>query len=1086
MTRFQKSRALLGSLFFIIITISQQACGPDLPDEVARAYEELPKKLDFNIHVKPILSDKCFACHGPDKVKIEAGLQLHASQTAFAELPENEGKYAIVPGSLQKSEVFHRIISEDEELIMPPKDANLKLAPKEKAVLIRWIEEGAEYKPHWSFVKPEKPEVPEVKEKEKMANPIDNFVLARLESEGLDLSPPADKSVLLRRLSLDLTGLPPTPAEIKAFMDDESANAYEKQVDRLLASPHYGEKMATDWMDLARYADTYGYQVDRYRDMSPWRDWVIKSFNKNMPYDEFASWQIAGDLMPNPTREQMIATGFNRLHPQNMEGGIVDEEFRVEYVADRTNVVGQGLLALTLGCAKCHDHKYDPISQKNYFELYSFFNNQNETGQISWDPKDIPVPNMLLPTEEEEKIIAFLEEQEQKQLRKTDSLKNELVPDFEKWLSQRSYKNIGPGIPYNGLQAKFDFNKNLKNTVRSSHSGRMDRQFSNDEMPEFGEGKYGQALKLNGDAWMDADPIGIFKRNDPFSIGLWVKVPENLKEGVIFHKNQGTRLHSYKGYHLNIRDNKLEAMLAHTWPDNAIVKVSEQDMPKGEWTHLMVTYDGSSKAGGLQIYMNGNLLTCKTEVDNLYKDIVFNQLEDQIYKDPIEPALQLGARWRGKGIGGAFADELLVYNRELSALEVMMVARNEQLIQIAKQSTAQLKQHEKELLKEYYFSSQATQYQAEIKKLSQIRAALVDSVEKVQEVMIMKEMDSPRQAYILERGVYDAHGEEVFPNTPEHIFAWKDKYPKNRLGLAQWLFDEDHPLTARVAVNRYWQNYFGRGIVRTTEDFGNQGELPSHPELLDWLTVTFKESGWDVKALQKLIVMSNTYRQTSVTPAELREKDPHNVLLARGPKGRLSSEMLRDNALLASGLLNDSVGGKSVKPYQPEGLWTMNADTYVQDHGDDLYSRSLYVYWKRTVPLPTLATFDLPERVECAVRRQKTNTPLQALVLLNDPAYLETARVLGAIICRSEEPAQGITEAYQRLTGKTPPQDELDLLLDLQEKEYQKFTEHPEKIKGWVEAGEYQLSDSLDLKMLAANAVVASVILNSDATITKR
>jgi len=1077
---FRFSRLLVLLLLFV------GGCNPELPDEVADAYENLPKRVDFNMHVKPILSDKCFACHGPDKAKQQAGLRLDIADMAYAELPENPGKFAISVGDLKNSEVFHRILSEEPGYMMPELESNLSLSDYEKAVLIKWIEDGAEYQDHWSFVKPKPQEIPEVNQEEWVSNPIDNFVLATLETKNLAPSASADKELLLRRLSFDLTGFPPTAQEIKEFQEDTDGNAYEKQVDRLLNSAHYGERMATDWMDLSRYSDTYGYQVDRYRDMSPWRDWVINSFNENMPYDQFITWQLGGDLLPNATSDQILATGFNRLHAQNMEGGIVDEEFRVEYVADRVAVVGQGLMGLTTACARCHDHKFDPISQKNFYELYSFFNNINESGQISWDDAT-PTPNHLLPDSAQEKILSYLEEKEKEQV---EGLNQRIEQEEEKikaWIGTESYKKSIPNLPKRGKIAQYELeNERLVNKLNPRQTGEMKQQFVKASYPNFTEAYRGKGLLLDGDAWLDLDPVGIFKRNDAFSIGIWVYLPKELEEGVIFHKNQGSRLHNFRGYHLYMKDNRLELMMARTWPDNAIIERSISEVPKDTWTHLMMTYDGSSKAAGLKVFMNGKELKTEVEIDNLYKDIIFRQLRDQIYKGPIEPGLQVGARWRGKGIGGAKVDEVIVYKRAISAFEVLQIASSKEAAAIRAISSDKLSSNQKELLRGYYLANLSKPYQNSLAILMKTRAVYVDSMESVQEVMVMKEMDKPRKSYILERGQYDAYGEEVFPNTPERILAMPEDLPKNRLGLAQWITHPEHPLTARVAVNRYWQNYFGRGIVNTTEDFGNQGELPSHPELLDWLALEFIQSGWNVKALQKLIVMSSTYRQDSHVSEELKNIDGENMWLARGPSMRLTSEMLRDNALVASGLLNDKIGGESVRSYQPAGLWKMNNGTYVEDTGDKLYRRSLYTLWKRTVPNPTLSTFDQPERNECIVRRQKTNTPLQALVLMNDPTYLEAAKVIGETMTRMADPDKSITMAYTQLTGRTPQAKELKILKELQAREYEVFKSDTEKTKGWLEAGEYEIDLSLDTNLVAANAVVASVIINSDVSITKR
>ncbi|MEM8567765.1 MAG: DUF1553 domain-containing protein [Bacteroidota bacterium] len=1070
--------------FFVLLSITVLfSCSPELPNKVAIEYETLPQQLDFNVHVKPILSDKCYLCHGPDKANQKAGLQLDVAEAAFAPLPESSGKYAIVPGILAKSEVFHRILASDEEVIMPPPESNLTLTEREKAILIKWIEEGAEYKPHWSLIKPEKvipPKTDQIENKKWIKNPIDQFISERLEQEGVQPSPEANKELLLRRLSLDLTGLPPTLKELKNFLNDNSLDAYEKQVDRLLASPHYGEKMTMDWMDVARYADTHGYSVDRFRDMSPWRDWVIKSFNENLSYDKFATWQLAGDLLPNPTKEQVLATGFNRLHPQNMEGGIVQEEFRVEYVLDRVNTAGQAFMAMTLACSRCHDHKFDPISQKDYFQLSSFFNNINEAGQISWDDA-MPVPTMLWTDEKKEVLLKMLEND----IKEKESGKEELAEKekraFETWLSNKRYHSIS-NEPYPiGILAHFDFdNKHLVNKLNLKEKGKMQRVASEKEVPVFTKGKTKEGLQLDGDAWFDCANIGVFKRSKPFSVGIQVNIPKEITDGVIFHKGSGTALYNLRGFHLALKDNKLELLMAHTAPDNAIIEYTV-DIPRDQWVQLTLTYDGSSKAKGLKVFVNGKERQTEVLVDNLYKEIIFD-------KKSIggQPGIQVGARWRGQGIGGASVDDIIIFDRELTPIEISMISDRMVVEELISKSSTELSNQEIENLQAYYLSNYSKAYQSSLLQIEKSRTAYTDSMENVQEVMVMKENSKPRKTYLLERGLYDAHGEEVFPGTPESIMSMPEDFPKNRLGLAKWLTHPDHPLMARVTVNRYWQNFFGRGLVRTSNDFGNQGELPSHPELLDWLAVTFRESGWNVKALNKLIVMSATYRQSSVVSNELKEKDPDNILLARGPQGRLSSEMLRDNALLASELLNKTIGGKSVKPYQPEGLWAMTGEKYIQDTGKKLYRRSLYTLWKRTAPHPTLATFDQPERSECTVNRQKTNTPLQSLVLLNDPTFIEAARVIGESITQKGNSKDAITEAYRKLTARSPSNEELNLLLIAQTDEYQKFKADPLRKKGWLSTGEYEVESSLDQDMVAANAVLASIIINSDAFITRR
>ena len=1065
-------------LRLLVLLLLLNSCKPSLPEQVQLAYDDLPEALDFNIHVKPILSDKCFACHGPDKAAIKAGLQLDGPESAFGDLPESPGKVAISPGNLDKSEMFHRILSENPEYRMPTPESNLELSPREKAILIKWVEDGAVYKEHWAFIKPEKKDLPKVDNPDWANNPIDLFVMERLEIEGIKPSKEADKETLLRRLKMDLTGLPPSLEEIEAFIADKSQNAYEKRVDKFLDSPHYGEKMAMHWMDIARFADTHGYTVDRYRDMSPYRDWVIKAFNENLPYDQFVTDQLAGDLLPNPTKEQLLATAFNRIHPQNMEGGIVEEEFRVEYVVDRTHTLGQAFLAMTLGCARCHDHKYDPISQKDFFELSSFFNNIDEAGQISWD-NAMPVPTMLFTDDKKDQLLEYLESTKTKEEEALYQVALSEEPAFEKWLDGKAYQSeINRDYP-RSLVAHFDFNRtSLVNRLNPSQKGTMESNESKNQVPVLEEGYAGKAVKLNGDAWLDLAGVGVFSKSEPFSVSIWANIPKELEDGAIFHKGSGAVLYNYRGYHLNLKNNQLELLMAHTAPYNAITKITDADIPRDQWINLIMTYDGSSKAKGLRIFLDGKEMETTTTHDNLYKDILFPGNN--------QPGLQVGAVWRGKGLKDALVDEVTVYNLELSPLEISQINDIEQYKEILAKQPDQFGADERNSLRRFYLNNHSRPYREKLQQVVHHRKVYADSVEPVQEVMIMQEREKRRPTYILERGEYNLHGEEVFPNTPESILPMPEDLPKNRLGLAKWVTSPENPLTARVTVNRFWQNFFGTGLVATSADFGNQGEMPSHPELLDWLALEFIASDWDVKAVQKLIVMSATYRQESLPRKDLEEIDPDNILLARGPYGRMPGEMIRDNALFASGLLDFTLGGESVYPYQPDGLWQVNGARYNQGTGDDLYRRSLYTVWKRSVHHPTMSIFDAPDRSESVVHRQETNTPLQALSLLNDPTYVEAAKVLGEQMASEPEIGKAIQQAFRKLTGRTPKPKELEILLRLRDNEYQKFTADNEKLTGWLATGEYNINPALDPEQVAANAVVASAIINSDAAITKR
>lgn len=1068
-----------GFLFFAsqIVIFLIVSCSPDLPEDVAAAYESLPDKMDYNIHVKPILSDKCFSCHGPDMANQKAGLRLDIPSFAFAELPESPGKFAINPGDLNGSEVFHRIISEDPEYQMPHKKSNLSLSPKEKAILIKWMRDGAEFKPHWAFVKPEKSKIPKLKYQNWVVNPIDNFVGQKLELEKLQPSGEAKKELLLRRVSFDLTGLPPTIAEVNSFVNDKSPDAYEKQVDRLLNSPHYGEKMAINWLDMARFADSHGYTVDRLIDMSPYRDWVIKAYNTNLPYDKFIQWQLAGDLMPNPTKEMRVATAFNRLHQQNMEGGIIEEEFQAEYVIDRINTTGTAVMGLSLGCARCHDHKYDPISQKNYYEMFGFFNKVKEAGQISWDDA-MPSPTILLPTTEQEKILKYISNKISIQENKLTKTSNDSRLAFQNWIKAKKYKQLEKeSIPANGLQAYYTFsNGSLKNSAPGARNTAL--RSSSTDKPVFENRDNGKALVLNGDQWFDLNQVGVFRKSEPFSIHINVFIPKDFKEGVLFHKCISERLYNFRGYHLYLKDNRLTVNMSHAAPSNAISRITQKPVLRNQWVQLTMTYDGSSKAKGLKLFENGTEQKLETTMDQLTKDILLNSKE--------QPGLQIGAWDRGLGFKGGKVDDIMVYNRELTDFEIKVLAGKASWASIVKKDPSQFSSTELGLLSRYYSSVIDPAVQLDQRILKQIRTELADSVNNIRELMVMQDSPQPKKTFILKRGNYDNLGEEVFPNTPSSILPFPNKLPKNRYGLALWLTDADHPLTARVSVNRFWQNFFGTGFVKTSDDFGNQGELPSHPELLDWLAFTYKESGWDNKKLCKLMVMSATYRQDSKALSSANMKDPENRFLSHGPSRRMEAEMIRDNALMASGLLNSKIGGKSIKPYQPDGLWEINNTSYKADSGDAVYRRSLYVLVKRSVPNPTLNTFDATTRSYCVVRRQSTNTPLQSLVMLNDPTFVEASKVMGQQIASSKDQIKAIIEIYRKLTGITPGKAELELLKSLQHQELLKFRADIKKAKGWLSAGQFKVNKDLEPASVAANAVVASVILNSDATLTKR
>lgn len=1065
------------------------ACGTSLPPEVQELYDQLPEQLDYNVHVKPVLSDKCFSCHGPDKGKQKAGLRLDIPENAFAELPENPGHVAIDPGDPEESEVFKRIMSDDPNFLMPEPSSHLKLSAYEKALITKWIANGAPYKKHWAFEKPVKPAIPSLaKNSGTVASPVDNFVLAQLLRSGRSQNPQAPKEILLRRIYLDLTGLPPTIPQIDSFLNDNSPDAYEKVVDKLLASPHYGEKMAVDWLDIARFADSHGYTVDRIRDASAYRDWVINAYNHNLPYDQFIHQQLAGDLMPDATREMIVATAFNRIHPQNAEGGVIEEEFQAEYVVDRTNTFGSAFLGLTVGCAKCHDHKYDPISQKNYYEMFSFFNNVLEAGQISFSD-DMPSPTILLPSAQKENLLNMMKDAVKDKETTIAKMRDSLQPQFREWVNQKKYTSLrDQKMPASSLRAHFTFDRStLLPATRHTAAGSMKRETGQPgEKPEFVDGFSGKGLLLNGDTWLNLPGTAVFKRSQPFSIGIRVHIPDSLHDGVIFHKSQAERLFNYRGYHLYLRNNRLEISMAHTAPSNAICKLGVDSVPRNQWLHFTLTYDGSSKAEGLRLYQNGREVKMKIISDNLTKDILFSP-SDIMTTDKLQPGLQVGAWWRGSGLKNGKVDDIAVFDRDLSPFEAAVLSGTASWHEIGNKPPQALQHDDLKKLEDYYFSIGNVSLTREKEILKTLRGQLSDSTENIEELMVMKEMPEPRQSYLLKRGNYDAPGEKVYPSTPSAVLPFSASFPRNRLGLAQWVTDKNNPLTARVAVNRIWQIFFGRGLVKTSEDFGNQGEMPSHPELLDWLSCVFVESGWDVKKLVRTIVMSATYQQSSAAPENDLKDDPDNRMLARGPAGRMTAEMLRDNALAAAGLLNRRTGGKSVKPYQPPGLWEINNTSYTQDTGASVYRRSLYVIIKRSVPNPTLSTFDAGSRSYCVARRQPTNTPLQALALMNDPVYMECAVALGERMSMEKDTEKSIVSAYRKLTGRTPHKKEIELLTDLHSKQQKKFRLMPAKARAWINrSSSVGNKKERDLSEIAANAVVCSTIMNSDASLSKR
>ncbi|MEL6250692.1 MAG: DUF1553 domain-containing protein [Bacteroidota bacterium] len=1051
--------------YLLLLMLYSTACGPTLPDKVAEAYDQLPEKIDYNFHVRPILSEHCFSCHGPDEKKREAGLRLDIAEEAF-ERVEASGLYAIQPKSLSESELVYRILEEDTEQLMPPPEAKIPLTETQKAVLIKWIEEGAEYKKHWAFVKPEDKEH-SFGEK----HPIDFFVERKWEEKSLSPNPKASRENLIRRASFDLRGLPPSLEEMDQFLADTSSAAYPKLVQKYLDSPDYGERMAAYWMDLARYADSDGYLDDKHRDFSPWRDWVIQAFNRNMPYDSFVSLQLAGDLMPDADLDQILPTAFNRLHKKNSEAGIELEEFRVEYVADKTNTFGKAFLGLTLECARCHTHKYDPISQADYYSIFAFFNQTDEIGHAVYGPDITPGPALLLADKDAESQISYLK----KKIREGEKSLEKALSSSAIEKQAISTADLNRSLT-SKLQAYYPFDKvNTKGKQSLSPEKYGKQKPARLNEAQMKTGIKGQAL-FNTDyssAFL-GEKVGWFERTDPFSIDFWVYPNEVYEEASIFLHCEDWRL-GYKGYSLHLENNQLKFLMAHAFPSNSLQLTSKIPIPAQRWSHISLTYDGSSRAKGVNVYVDGKELEMLVEVDNLYKGILY---EANIHTYGFG-GFQLGKRDGVLPMDGGGIDELRIYEGELTPLEIAYL-HDPDLINNANETER----------KEWKLR-QLSEIKIQQARLQKDRVELNKIQNSISEIMVMKDLPEYRKTFVLNRGVYDDHAEEVFPQTPTSVLPYIEEFPQNRLGLTQWLFHPDNPLTARVIVNRVWEMHFGKGLVKTQEDFGNQGALPSHPELLDYLALWFQENGWDLKALHAFILSSETYQLSSEIEKEALEQDPENTYLARGARLRLSAEMIRDNALAVSGLLVKKLGGPSVYPYQPEGLWDEISNKhwrypYLQKPGEGLYRRSLYTIWKRTAPPPSMLIFDANDRSNCTVQRKQTSTPLQALALLNDPQYLEAARVIAEKLMQEEELLnERIQAGFRLLTGRQASDNEMLLLKELYQKERKYFEQNMEAAAAYLSVGEYKSESEMDKISCAALAVVIHGIMNTEEAYTR-
>ena len=987
--------------------------------------------IRFNRDIRPILSENCFYCHGQDPKHREADLRLDVRDEA---VKAHDGVTAIVPGKPEQSEMLKRLLSHDPDDQMPPPESNRKVTPAQIELIRRWIAQGAPYEKHWSFVPPQRAPAPKVADASWARQPFDRFVLAKLEAEGISPSAPASPAAWLRRASFDLTGLPPTPGEIKAFETETTLKgdaAYAAAADRLLASPRFGERQAQEWLDVARYADTHGFNNDSARSMWRWRDYVIESFNANLPFDRFVTEQLAGDLLPKPTLDQKLATAFNRNHVINSEGGIIDEEYRVEYVADRVRTTSTALLGLTMECARCHDHKYDPVSQKDYYRMFAFFNNVFEYGEDGRVANAVPL--LVTPTREQQADIRRMDEKLATLDRKLAGLKPPTrTPDGLRERLEQEDTRLAPKTP-----------KPTK----------------------------------SGPAKIPAKEAGIdVKRGTTLTV--WFMARTSAADAPLLSaldRSGNPAATTYgNGRELRLVGSELEWTASQRHPAYAtIVRTVGAKIRPGEWHHVAVRLQGKENAGTIALFVDGEELPTQIR-------------HDGVAGTPRDRDWLLGADGKHAPFDGE-VDGFRTYPALLQPAQI----RNAYWSQATTRLVATQRQDAgTRILRQHAETTRALQ--AERDKLWSERLA---HLRNLPTTMVMEEMPTPRQAYVLTRGNYDAHGEKVDPGMPEQLIApWPKDAPRNRLGLARWFLQPQHPLTARVVVNRLWAQLFGAGLVKSVEDFGTQGEWPSHPEVLDTLARDFVDGGWDVKKLFRSIVLSSTYRQTSDAAPALYARDPENRLLARGPRVRLTSEQIRDQALAVSGLLAEKIGGPSVRPYQPEGLYKgivvdapYPSTTWELGKGDELYRRSLYTFWKRTVPHPAMLTFDSPDREFCSARRSRTNTPLQALVLWNETGYLEASRKLAERMLKEGGPddAARTAFAFRLATGRAPRPAETEVLVRTLAQLRTDFAARPDDAAKLVKVGASVPDPALPAGELAAAAGVANLILTLDETITK-
>jgi len=1008
-------------------------------------------RIIFNRDIRPILSNACFACHGPSESNRQAELRFDIGRRAFKKL--ESGEHAIVPGDLEKSQIYQRLITDDPDEVMPPADAEKQLTKAQIELIKRWIEQGAEWQEHWSFITPTRPVEPETQTSDWSHNAIDRFVLAKLEAEGLAPSRRANKETLIRRVTLDLTGLPPTPKQIDAFLADDSAEAYETVVKRLIQSPRYGEHMARYWLDVARYGDTHGLHLDNERSLWPYRDWVIKAFNTNMPFDQFTVEQLGGDLLPEATLDQRVATGFNRCNVTTSEGGSIKEEYLVRYASDRVETTAMVWLGLSMNCAVCHEHKYDPISQAEFYQLFAFFNSLTEKamdGNALLPPPviKVPTPEQTEQLTEFDRQIAQLDRETKAALQAVEYT-DPSAGDGPITLEPKEVVWIEDALPA-GAKPTFDGVESWPFVSKPDHPVYSGEQSTRQQA----EGRRQQFFT-------DASPGLKIARGDKLFAYVYLDADNPPKEIMLQFNNGQWEHRAFWGADLIDWGKKETGSRLHMGP-----------LPKtGGWTRLEVecekvglkpgeTINGwaFTQFDGIVYWDKAGVVTLAPQDDRHLESLAVWQALQRAYEQPSLPK------------------------------PILEIVKTEPSVQ-----TPEQKQQVRNYFLERVYADTRSTFEPLHKKSAEAKKTRDDFHASIPSTMVMQEMETPKQAHLLIRGAYDKPGEKVSRAVPAALSPMPEDAPLNRLGLGRWLVDPAHPLTSRVTVNRFWQQYFGVGLVKTSEDFGSQGEWPSHPELLDWLAVEFIESGWDVKHMQRLIVMSAAYQQASEVTPESYARDKENRWLSRGSRFRMDAEMVRDNSLAVGGLLVHQIGGRSVKPYQPGGIWkvvgytTSDTANFKQDHGEALYRRSMYTFWKRTAPPPSMMAFDAPSRETCTVRRERTNTPLQALTLMNDTQFVEASRNMAQLMMLEggQSAKERATYGFRLATARRPDESELNEMVELYQESLAEFQKDQEAAEKLIGVGESKRNESLDASELAAWTMIGNLLLNLDETVTK-